>query len=265
MRSLQQDGWHHVMNRGGDRRDIFHDDRDRVAFGDVLGRAVGRYGVEVHAYCLMPNHFHLLVRCPDGGLSASMQYVQSRFTRWINDRYHSDGPLLRGRFTSKEISTEDYLTAAFRYVHLNPHPLMRGRPLVEYRWSSLRTYLGCRRPPNWLCVDHLSNWLGGAAGVAQLIEGGLPSPLAFDTIDALAHIALDEGSGHGARTSRTALLLLADGGAGRAGEIVTSLGFADAESLRRARARARRRRADDVSLADAVDAVLRTVARPQGV
>ena len=77
---------------------MFFADEDRIEFGRVLGEIHERFGVETLAYCLVPNHYHLLLRCPDGGLSAAMQHLGSTFTRRMNDRAGRDGPLFRGRF-----------------------------------------------------------------------------------------------------------------------------------------------------------------------
>jgi hypothetical protein len=189
-----------------------------------------------------------------------MQYLSSRFTRRVNDRYDTDGPMMRGRFRSLEVDSDEYLVAAFRYIHLNPVPLLRGRPLLDYRWSSLRSYLGYRRPPDWLEAERFSAWLGGTRPIAQLIQGGVPFDIGVETLDALAGFALDETGVEGAGTSRTALLALAERFPDHAAEIRTSLRFATPKSFRQARARARLRVERDVALQQAVAAVERAIA-----
>jgi REP element-mobilizing transposase RayT len=144
------------MNRGVARATTFFDDVDRVEFGRLIGLAADRFAVEVHAYCLMPNHFHLVLNCPDGGLSAFMQLLTAMHTRHVNERVDRDGPLYRGRFRSLAIGDDGYLLAAVRYVHRNPLPIVGERGLDRYRWSSHRAYLGVRRSPSWLrCGDVL--------------------------------------------------------------------------------------------------------------
>ncbi|NNE11774.1 MAG: transposase [Ilumatobacter sp.] len=159
-RSNEQHGWHHVMNRGVARGDTFFADCDRVEFGRCLGDAAARFGVEIHAYCLMPNHFHLVVNCPDGNLSAFMQLLVSVYTRHVNDRVGRDGPIFRGRFRSRMIANESYLRAAVRYVHRNALALPHVASVEQYRWSSHRAYLGLRRSPGWLEVDTLLSMFG---------------------------------------------------------------------------------------------------------
>ncbi len=137
-------GIHHVMNRGVNRERIFFADDDRIEFGRLLGEAHERFGVETLAYCLVPNHYHLLLRCPSGGLSAAMQHISSVYTRHTNDRVGRDGPLFRGRFHAIHVDDDVYLKWAFRYVHLNALDVSGVRAAMEYRWSSYRAYLGLR-------------------------------------------------------------------------------------------------------------------------
>ncbi|WP_420453319.1 transposase [Ilumatobacter sp.] len=93
------------MNRGVDRSTIFHGDADRVEFGRLLGIASDRFTIEVHAYCLMDNHFHLLVRCPESGLSDFVQLLTSTFARFVNRRTDRVGHLFGSRFTSRLLTT----------------------------------------------------------------------------------------------------------------------------------------------------------------
>ena len=86
------------MNRGAGRRVVFAQDHERVVFTELLGVIDERFGIETHSYCLMGNHFHLLVRSSDGALSAGMQHLSANFTRWINHQRETDGAIFRGRF-----------------------------------------------------------------------------------------------------------------------------------------------------------------------
>lgn len=241
------------MNRGAGRCDIFLDDRDRIEFGRVLGHAAERFGVEVHVYCLMSNHFHLLVRCPDGRLSEFMQFLGSHYTRGFNDRHETDGALMRGRFTSREVLADDHLVASFRYIHLNPLSLLAGAPLDRYRWSSLRTYLGHRRPPTWLHIDFFLGWLGGATGVADIVGCERRHGIGVDALAQLVVFALDEHGCEGPRSERTGLLLLAERLPDHAPEIASALGFSDSRQLAKARSRARSRARSDDTLRSAID------------
>ena len=177
-----ENGWHHVMNRGIDHADVFFSDSDRIEFGQRLADVFARFGVRTHAYCLMDNHFHLLVHCPGAGLSDAMQRLGSLYTRHVNDRLGRDGPLFRGRFHSRLIVDERQLVATVRYIHRNALDLPGVRSAKEYRWSSHRTYLGLRSKPAWLCtspvldgwdVDEFDRFVDGELGAPRRADEAL--------------------------------------------------------------------------------------------
>ncbi len=143
------------MNRGADRQDVFVHDSDYRKFEWLLGDAAQACAVEVHGYCLMTNHFHLLLHCPTAGLSEVMQSVQFRYAQWFNQRYGRDGPVFRGRFRSVLVTTDAQLVQTSRYIHRNPLSFVQREALIAYRWSSLGPYLGARSAPPWLVRDHL--------------------------------------------------------------------------------------------------------------
>jgi REP element-mobilizing transposase RayT len=146
-------GYHHVWNRGVAKRNVFFADTDRVEFGQQLAEMNSHFGIEVNAYCLMDNHYHLLVHCPEGGLSPAMQRLGSSFTRHVNDRTEQDGPIFRGRFSSRLVTTHDYLAELARYVHRNALDISGVDAVENYRWSSHRCYLGLRVTPAWLNTE----------------------------------------------------------------------------------------------------------------
>jgi len=162
-RSLRIDcagAWHHVMNRGADHRDIFEDDADRTVFLDALALAAERFHLEVHAYCLMSNHFHLLLLSCEGKLSAGMKYLSGRFTRLTNVRAGRDGPLFRGRYYSVGITSDAHLVEACRFIHLNPVAARTTRSAQAWRWSSARACLGNGVVPRWLKTEYILDLFG---------------------------------------------------------------------------------------------------------
>ena len=141
------------MNRGVDRRPVFFTDTDRLEFGRLLGALHDDFAVETLAYCLMGNHYHLLVRSLDGRLSRAMHYLGTTYTARTNRRRERDGPLFRGRFHSIPVETDTYLTWSARYIHRNPLDIAGVSRAADFRWSSYRTYLGRRRPPAFLNTE----------------------------------------------------------------------------------------------------------------
>ena len=168
---------YHVMNRGDRREDIFLDEEDRLRFLDTLSQACSRTDWQVHAYCLMRNHFHLVVETPQPNLCAGMQWFLGTYTARFNRRHKLAGHLFSGRYKSLMVdgSGGGYLKSVCDYVHLNPvraKLLGPEQALQEYRWSSYVEYLKppSRRAP-WLRVERLFGEWGigqdGAAGRRQ--------------------------------------------------------------------------------------------------
>jgi len=151
---------YHLMNRGDRREPIFLDDPDRRTFLATLAEACEKTGWQVHAYCLMENHFHLVVETPQPNLIVGMKWLLGTYTGRFNRRHHYAGHLFSGRYKSLVIDERSpgYLRAACDYVHLNPVRaglLAPDQPLSSFPWSSFPLYRTPRRRPVWLRVDRL--------------------------------------------------------------------------------------------------------------
>jgi len=152
---------YHVMNRGDRRERIFADDQDRALFIEMLEESGRKTGWEVHAYCLMPNHFHLVVETPRGNLVTGMKWLLGTYTGRFNRRHKLVGHLFSGRYKALLVdgSASGYFKTVCDYVHLNPARatmLTADERLQQYVWSSWPEYLKSpRKRPGWLRVDRL--------------------------------------------------------------------------------------------------------------
>jgi REP element-mobilizing transposase RayT len=152
---------YHVMNRGDRREVIFLDDADRQRFVETLGEACAKTGWQVHAYVLMPNHFHFVVETPLPNLVAGMKWLLGTYTSRFNRRHKLFGHLFSGRYKSLVVdgSGSGYLKTVCDYVHLNParaRLVETDAPLKVFAWSSWPSYLlAPSRRPDWLRVDRL--------------------------------------------------------------------------------------------------------------
>lgn len=141
---------YHVMNRGLSRRDIFLDDKGRERFLDLLSDISRLWKVEIYAYCLMDNHYHLLLQTPQGGLGRAMRHLDGIYTQRFNRAHHRDGPLFRGRYKAILIDAGEYFLSVVRYIHQNPVVAGVVSEMDRYRWSSHREYWNKRERPSWL-------------------------------------------------------------------------------------------------------------------
>ena len=152
---------YHVMSRGNRRERIFVDDQDRRKFLETLSEVCEKTGWQVHAYCLMKNHFHAVVETPEPNLVDGMKWFLGTYTSRFNRRHRMVGHLFSGRYKALPVdgSGNGYLRTACDYVHLNPARaklLKPEEPLRQYCWSSYVGYLqGPRQRPKWLRVDRL--------------------------------------------------------------------------------------------------------------
>jgi len=153
------DAWYHVMNRGRRGEDIFSDDQDYSIFTELLRETSEIWNVRIAAYCLMPNHYHMLVQTPAANISRSMRHLNGVYTQRYNRRHRCDGQLFRGRYKSILIGTESYLLQVVRYIHRNPLRAGLVKSLDVYKWSSHKGYLSITTKWDWLHKNYILSLL----------------------------------------------------------------------------------------------------------
>lgn len=205
--------WYHVTGRGNERKVVFREDADRQRFVQLLSMMEPKFGMEIHGYLLMNNHYHLLVRLQgEMGLSAGMHFLGVSYTVWFNRRHRRSGHLFQGRYKAIIVDFERWGVSLSRYLHLNPvrtegyllgkqrRAAARLGPLEEiskemidqrietlrgYQWSSLPAYCGQRKAPGWLHMEEVLGSFGKGVGARQryrryveesVVEGRKKSP-----------------------------------------------------------------------------------------
>ena len=156
------DAFYHVLSRGNERKEIFRDEKDHLRFLDTLGKMVERFKLEVHAYVLMKNHFHLLVHTKEANLSRAIQWLGVSYSVWFNRRHQRSGHLFQGRFKSFLIENDRYFTAMCLYIHGNPLRAGVVKRLLDYWWSSYQTYAGKKPEVSWLTTELILGTYGGS-------------------------------------------------------------------------------------------------------
>lgn len=144
---------YHITSRGNERNPIYRDEEDYGRFLEILSELPRRYGVIIHGYVLMVNHYHLLVETPRGNITKAMHYLNTTYTGYFNKRYRRVGHLFQGRYKGFLIEKERYLLSVSRYVHLNPVRAGIIQRPEEYKWSSYREYIGKAKKKGWLTCD----------------------------------------------------------------------------------------------------------------
>jgi len=186
-----QNGWYHVLNRGVERRQIFPDREANLHFLELLGCFPARFGVRIHGYVLMGNHYHLQLETPQANLSRAMQWLNLSYSAWFNRRHQRSGPLFQGRFHAILHEAKTSALQINRYIHLNPvrvsvlgghegrvgagaqlavggsetapsRELIKARveALRSHRWSSYPVYTGSARNPGWLSIESIYAFFG---------------------------------------------------------------------------------------------------------
>ena len=162
LRIEYENAFYHVMNRGRAKQQLFHSKEYYEAFIKCLKEANTRFGIEVHAYCLMGNHYHLLISTPRGNLGRAMRHINGIYTQRHNMLHKRDGPLFRGRYKAILVDSSSYLLQLSRYIHLNPvetrKPLVQN--LADYSWSSYPAYIGQQPTPDLLTKEVVYGELG---------------------------------------------------------------------------------------------------------
>ncbi len=138
------------MSRGNGRQDIFLDDNDYREFLCLIGQVALRQGFRIHAYALMPNHYHILLETPRGELSAGLQWINGLYGQFFNRRHDHVGHLFQDRYKALLIDKNGYYLAVHRYIHQNPVKAGLATHPWDYEWSSCREFVGLRAAVCWL-------------------------------------------------------------------------------------------------------------------
>jgi len=142
--------YYHLMSRGNDGQDIYLSDDDRRLFLETLSEMSARFEVNIFAYVLMPNYYHLLVQTRLANLKKAMQWMGSTYTRRFNNRHTKTGHLFQGRYKSILVQNDAYVMRLSCYIHRNPLRAGIVKRLIDYSWSSYGVYAYGRKPPEWL-------------------------------------------------------------------------------------------------------------------
>ena len=178
--------FYHVYNRGHRQEPIVVDSRDRERFLLDLGRMASLFHLSIHSYCLMTNHYHLILETPEGNLSRAVQWLNVSYATYYNRRHQCVGHLFQGRFKAILVDAGTYLDALSRYIHLNPVRAGLASRAQDYEWSSCRYFVWGAKAPPWLEVNRILGGFGRTRKLASrrylayLADTEVPDP--FDDV-----------------------------------------------------------------------------------
>ncbi|MBI9082066.1 MAG: transposase [Desulfobacterales bacterium] len=159
--------FYHVTSRGNERKAVFKSKRDREKFFEYLETATERYHAVIHAFCLMDNHYHLLLETPSANLPQIMRHINGAYTTYFNVKRDRSGHLFQGRYKAILVEKDEYAKELSRYIHLNPVRAKMVKSPEEYVWSSYNFYIGKKNPPKWLNRDFILSYFGKNVSEAQ--------------------------------------------------------------------------------------------------
>jgi len=152
--------YYHITSRGNEKKVIFKYNSNRKKFLEYLKEANERFGAMIHTYCLMGNHYHLLLQTPSKNLSQIMHFINCSYSNYFNKLNERSGHLLQGRYKAILIEADEYAKELSRYIHLNPVRAGFVAKPESYPWSSYLEYVGKRVPPKWLVTEFILRYFG---------------------------------------------------------------------------------------------------------
>lgn len=158
--------FYHVFSRGNEKKSIFVSDADREKFLGYLRQAHQRFKIKIHAFCLMGNHYHLVVETPLANLSRTMQFIGTAYTVYFNKRLNRSGHLFQGRYRAIIVEKDQYLKELVRYIHLNPVKKGLAKNPAKYLWASYKYYIGEEDCPEFLEMDMVYSYFSKKKSVA---------------------------------------------------------------------------------------------------
>lgn len=159
--------FYHITSRGNERKEIFTSNCDREKFLFYLESATRRYDALIHGYCLMSNHYHLLMETPAGNLSQIMQHINGAYTTYFNVKRQRSGHLFQGRYKAILVDMDEYAKELSRYIHLNPVRAGIVDKPEAYNWSSYQYFIGQKKAPEWFVMDFILGYFGNKVSEAQ--------------------------------------------------------------------------------------------------
>lgn len=182
LRIEYEDAYYHVMNRGRSRQNVFHGARYYEAFLAILSESHQRFGLEVLCYCLMDNHYHLLVKTREANLGRAMRHINGVYTQRHNRMKKTDGPLFRGRYKAICVEEDSYQLQLSRYIHRNPIEAGMVKRLEDHPWSSYGYFIRRQPPPDWLFPQAIFDQLNVKTRIREkyraYVEQGIDEELA---------------------------------------------------------------------------------------
>ncbi len=170
-RRIQYEGaWYHVMNRGAGRKYILKTAHNKETFLELMSEIHKKYSIEFHSYCIMDNHYHLLIHTPYANISEGMKYLQAMYTRIYNKEIESDGPIFRSRFKSILIESANSVLQVSRYIHFNPIDANLKNGLL-YPWSSYNEFIiQNQSTPDWLKKNFILSHFNSGDNIKKFID-----------------------------------------------------------------------------------------------
>lgn len=159
--------FYHVTSRGNERKEIFKSKRDREKFLEYLESATQRYDAVIHVYCLMDNHYHVMLETPSGNLPQIMRHINGAYTTYFNVKRKRSGHLFQGRYKAILVDIDEYAKELSRYIHLNPVRAKMVDSPEGYAWSSYQFYVGKQKAPEWLYRDFVLSYFGKKVSTAE--------------------------------------------------------------------------------------------------
>jgi REP element-mobilizing transposase RayT len=156
---------YHVYARGNNKQAIFLDEDEFLEFIRLLRATVKRFGIVCHIYCIMPNHYHVVVETPAGNLSDAIHWLNCVYARWWNRRHARCGHVFQGRFKAQLVQRDEYVHTLSWYLHLNPPVSGLVEAPADWPWSSYRAYAGLDQPPDFLQTSLVYGVIGATNAV----------------------------------------------------------------------------------------------------
>jgi REP-associated tyrosine transposase len=194
---IEYDGaLYHVTSRGNERKSIFKDNTDRESFLSILFEVTESFHWLCHAYCLMNNHYHLVIETPDGNLSKGMRQLNGVYTQAFNRRHRRVGHLFQGRFKGILVQKDSHFLEVCRYVVLNPVRAKTVKHPRDWAWSSYRSTSGQSSLPRALTVDEIWSHFGQRRGPAQekyreYVRDGIGKATIWETLESQSLLGLE--------------------------------------------------------------------------